>query len=226
MKKKRIYLSSLKNDVLYLICGWAFIHLIGWLYNSFSGFISSNLLLVTFSATLLLSLTLSNSGKNKNESSFGLPFINSYTQQGENFEFKHNGFNFVIRSLYFTLAMLLILLNLQFEKEWYSAIYAILVLGGIVINYLSNKNDFLRINKHNLSWYDNEQKESFSIDWHLIKKFTVINYVSESNKIDYPAKIIIHTDEKELPINLEKLAILQYSQIIIKILETRIIKAN
>lgn len=226
MKKNRIFISSLKNNFLFLICGWAVIHLIGWWYNLGSGIISPDFLMVTFSLTILLSLILSTSGKNKGGTSFDLPFINSYIKHEDNFEFKPGGFNIVIRSIYFFVAMFLLIKNLQFEtsviSDWFGIIFGILIIGFAVISYLSNKNDFLIIDSNCISWYDNEQKEKISVEWHLINKYSVINYSSDKSSIRYPEKIVFHTSEKEFLLNMETMSILPYSQIIIELLESRI----
>lgn len=226
MKKNRIFISSLKNNFLFLICGWAVIHLIGWWYNLGSGIISPNLLMVTFSITILLSLILSTSGKNNGEISFELPFINSYTKQEDNFEFKPGGFNIFIRSMYFIVAIFLLITNLQFGgsviSDWLGIIFGILIIGFAVISYLSNKNDFLILNSNCISWYDNEQKEKISVEWHMINKYSVINYSSDKGNIIYPEKIVFNTSEKEFSLNMKTMSILPYSQIVIGILESQI----
>jgi hypothetical protein len=225
MKKKRIFLSSFKSDILYLLIAWIIIHILAWLHYTHLKIFSFDMLTVTFSITLLLSLILSKIGVNKNNTYFGLPFINSYIKEGDYYEFKPGGLNIVIRSLYFIVAMLLLLSNMQFRQlgaDWFGVIYAILIIGFGVISYLSNKNDFLNINSNCISWYDNEQKEKISVEWHLINKYSVINYSSDKGNIRYPEKIVFHSSDKEFSLNMKTMSMLPYSQIIIELLESRI----
>lgn len=226
MKKKRIFLSSFKSDFLYLLIAWIIIHILAWLHYTHLKIFSFDMLTVTFSITLLLSLILSKIGVNKNNTYFGLPFINSYIKQGEYYQFKPGGFNMVIRLFYFTVAMFFIFINLQFGQlvitDWVDIIFGILIIGFGVISYFSNKNDFLNINSNCISWYDNDQKEKVTIEWHLINKYSVIKYSNKKGNIEYPEKIVFHTSKEEFSFNMKTMSILQYSQIIIELLESRI----
>jgi len=227
MRKRIRFIGKFHVNIITVFLFWIIVHVTGWYLNEFSGFFTTQLVLTTLPITLLFSLSLSNKGKTKGDFYFGLPFINSYMTAENELKVSNGGFNFFIRIFYFILASALIASADAIEKDTSTSfsdiLFSIIFFGGVlfyIIRFLKNRNDHLTINKGAISWFDDSVKQTIKVDLDNIVELSIQNVQYKS--LDYPQKIVLLTREGEYTINLEEMAMLQFSDLIIQQLQSNI----
>jgi hypothetical protein len=216
MKKKRVYISKIKFDILNLLIFWLICHFAAWYSNGFTGLYSSKLIFLSSGVTILLLLLLSNSGSAKNDTQIGLPFINSYVIIDDEHIFNPGGFNLFIRILYFLIALGFVFASSLNEKnnplglfEFGLCLIIVYFILNLLMKYLKNRKDFISITKTRISWLDNQEKKQINIDFNQIQSYETENLKYKTS--DYPKKIIIKTPENTFYIDLAQMSILQFS---------------
>jgi hypothetical protein len=224
MKKNIYFLGKIHYDVIAVIIFWIINHLVCWYLQGFTGLYTSQLIFLSLGVSILLLLILSNSGKGKKDLYFSLPLINSYYKKGNELKITPGGLNMAIRVFYFFLAIASVSIS-SFKEESsslnvFDIFFSIILLFGIlffIIKYLKNRNDFILINTQSILWFDDSDKKQMNVDLKEVSNYE-IKSIKEKG-LDYPQIIILHANEKKYSIDLEKMAMLQFSEEIIEVLK-------
>jgi hypothetical protein len=127
--------------------------------------------------------------------------------------------------LFLSIACLIISINND-KKSDISLIDIFLILIFLifilfyVIRYLKNRNDYLSIDSQQISWFDNEGNKKIVIDLNEVVNYSIIQERIKSD--EYPKLININTRKKNFSIDLQKMSLLQFSEIIIDQLKSNL----